>query len=203
MPTYTPPTTPATRCDDAAMRETLGRFCTGVAVITASQPDGRPVGMAVQSFSSVSLDPPLVCFCPAGTSTTWPKINAAGRFAVNVLAADQQELCRQFAVTGGDKFAGVDWRSGINGAPLLTAALATLECEVADVLPGGDHLIVLGRVTALTPPERLRETDPLLYFRRTYGRLDPSSPASASAASAATISSKSASIASARSRSEA
>ncbi|WP_257981070.1 flavin reductase family protein [Streptomyces sp. CB02959] len=205
MPTYTPPTTPATRVDDAAMRDTLSRFCTGVAVITAIQPDGRPAGMAVQSFSSVSLDPPLVCFCPAGTSTTWPKINAAGRFAVNVLAADQQELCRQFAVTGGDKFTGVDWRSGVNGAPLLPAALATIECEVADVLPGGDHLIALGRVTALTPPERLRETDPLLYFRRTYGRVAPSSSAApaASAASAATISSKSASIASARSRSEA
>ncbi|ANZ14353.1 Flavin reductase like protein [Streptomyces noursei ATCC 11455] len=97
---------------------------------------------------------------------------------------------------------GVDWRSGVNGAPLLTAALATLECELADVLPGGDHLIAVGRVTALTPAERLRENGPLLYFRRTYGRLGPSSPAP-SAASAAAISSRSASIASARSRSEA
>ncbi|WP_039629796.1 flavin reductase family protein [Streptomyces sp. 769] len=205
MPTYTPPTTPpapTARFDDAAMRDALSRFCTGVAVITAVQPDGRPTGMAVQSFSSVSLDPPLVCFCPARTSTTWPKISAAGRFAVNVLAADQEELCRRFAVTGGDKFTGVDWRSGVNGAPLLTAALATLECELADVLPGGDHLIAVGRVTTLTPAERLRENGPLLYFRRTYGRLGPSSPAP-SAASAAAISSRSASIASARSRSEA
>ncbi|GAA2670576.1 flavin reductase family protein [Streptomyces lunalinharesii] len=202
MSIYTPPTAPTTPFDDAAMRDTLSRFCTGVAVITAIQADGQPAGMAVQSFSSVSLDPPLVCFCPAGTSTTWPRISAAGRFAVNVLAADQEELCRQFAVTGGDKFTGVDWRSGVNGAPLLTAALATIECELADVLPGGDHLIALGRVTALTPPERLRETSPLLYFRRAYGRLT-ASPSTPSAPSAATSSSKSASIASARSRSEA
>ncbi|KUL35010.1 monooxygenase [Streptomyces sp. NRRL F-4489] len=203
MPAFTPSTTaPTVPFDDTAMREALSRFCTGVAVITARRPDGSPVGMAVQSFSSVSLDPPLVCFCPALTSTTWPAISEAGRFAVNVLAADQQELCRQFAVTGGDKFHGVDWRSGVNGAPLLTAALATLECELVDALPGGDHLIALGRVTALTPPERLRETGPLLYFRRTYGRLRPASPASP-APSAAAISSRSASIASARSRSEA
>ncbi|MFJ5595235.1 flavin reductase family protein [Streptomyces noursei] len=202
MSTYIPPTAPTTSFDDAAMRDTLSRFCTGVAVITAIQSDGQPAGMAVQSFSSVSLDPPLVCFCPAGTSTTWPKISAAGRFAVNVLAADQEDLCRQFAVTGGDKFTDVDWRSGVNGAPLLTAALATIECELADVLPGGDHLIALGRVTALTPPERLRETSPLLYFRRAYGRLT-ASPSAPSVPSAATISSKSASIASARSRSEA
>lgn len=97
------------------MKSVLSSFCTGVAVITACGADGRPVGMAVQSFSSVSLDPPLVCFCPARTSTTWPRIQAAGAFAVNILAADQQELCRRFAVTGGDKFAGVP------GGPAATA----------------------------------------------------------------------------------
>ncbi|MBD0417843.1 flavin reductase family protein [Streptomyces sp. TRM S81-3] len=186
MTTLTPRTAPlrAAQVDDAAMREVLSSFCTGVAVITATQPDGRPAGMAVQSFSSVSLDPPLVCFCPARTSTTWPKIRSAGRFAVNLLAADQQRLCRQFAVTGGDKFAGADWHPGTNGAPLLDGALATIECELAGTLPGGDHLIALGRVTALAAADRPRTADPLLYFRRTYGRLRSGSSTSAGIASA-------------------
>ncbi|MGW2019348.1 flavin reductase family protein [Streptomyces sp. NPDC001927] len=184
--------------DPTDMKSALAGFCTGVAVITARDPaDGRPVGMAVQSFSSVSLDPPLVCFCPAHTSTTWPRIRAAGRFAVNVLAADQEELCRRFAVTGGDKFAGTAWRPGAAGAPLLDGALATIECTLDAVLDGGDHAIALGRVDALTAH---RDTGPLLYFRRTYGRL-PS--AASEAARAFSSSSMSASMASARSRSEA
>ncbi|MCP3756571.1 flavin reductase family protein [Streptomyces sp. TBY4] len=183
------------------MKSVLSSFCTGVAVITARGADGRPVGMAVQSFSSVSLDPPLVCFCPARTSTTWPRIQAAGAFAVNILAADQQELCRGFAVTGGDKFAGVPWRAGSNGAPLLEGVLATVECDLEAVLDGGDHAIALGRVTALTAH---REGAPLLYFRRTYGRL-PGSPGAGAEADPRAFSSSamSSSMAAARSRSEA
>lgn len=183
------------------MKSALAGFCTGVAVVTALDPEGgRPVGMAVQSFSSVSLDPPLVCFCPAHTSTTWPRIRAAGRFAVNVLAADQEELCRRFAVTGGDKFAGTAWRpGGAGGAPLLDGALATVECTLDAVLDGGDHAIALGRVEALTAH---RDTGPLLYFRRTYGRL-PSAESTAARARSFSSSSMSASMASARSRSEA
>lgn len=163
------------------MKSVLSSFCTGVAVVTACEADGRPAGMAVQSFSSVSLEPPLVCFCPARTSTTWPRIRAAGAFAVNILAADQQDLCRRFAVTGGDKFRGTAWRPGGNGAPLLDGALATVECELEAVLDGGDHEIALGRVTALTAH---REGAPLLYFRRTYGRLPSSSAMSSSMAAA-------------------
>ncbi|MER7823688.1 flavin reductase family protein [Streptomyces sp. NPDC096097] len=174
------------------MKSALSSFCTGVAVITACGNDGRPVGMAVQSFSSVSLDPPLVCFCPAHTSASWPRIRAAGAFAVNILAADQRELCRAFAVTGGDKFAGIPWRPAGNGAPLLDGVLASVECELADVLDGGDHAIALGRVTALAVH---RDGPPLLYFRRSYGSLpSPSGPFSASMSS---------SMAAARSRSEA
>ncbi|NDZ78105.1 flavin reductase family protein [Streptomyces sp. SID10853] len=184
MPTLTPRSTPEF---DASMREALSSFCTGVAVITAIQNDGRPAGMAVQSFSAVSLEPPLICFCPALTSTTWPHIRGAGRFAVNILAAEQQSLCRQFAVTGKEKFQDVGWHPGSNGAPLLDGALATVECDLAGTFPGGDHLIALGRVTAL---ERHGDAGPLLYFRRGYGRLRSSS-------------SRSASIESARSRSDA
>lgn len=198
----------------ADMKAVLAGFCTGVAVVTACGGDGRPAGMAVQSFSSVSLDPPLVCFCPARTSATWPRIRAAGAFAVNVLAADQEELCRRFAVTGGDKFAGVNWRPGAGGAPLLDGALATVECVLEDVLDGGDHALALGRVTALAAH---REGAPLLYFRRSYGRLadlsgDSSADLSDSSADfsgdawavrAASRASMSSSIAAARSRSEA
>ncbi|MCP3817290.1 flavin reductase family protein [Streptomyces sp. A3M-1-3] len=79
------------------MKTVLSSFCTGVAVVTALEPDGRPAGMAVQSFSAVSLDPTLICFRPAHTSSTWPRIRTAGRFAVNILASDQQDLCRRFA----------------------------------------------------------------------------------------------------------
>ncbi|MDH6538970.1 flavin reductase family protein [Streptomyces sp. SPB4] len=196
MSTHTPAAAPAVRTHTPAaaddMKSVLSGFCTGIAVITACGSDGRPVGMAVQSFSSVSLDPPLVCFCPARTSTTWPGIRAAGAFAVNVLAADQLELCRRFAVTGGDKFAGVAWRAGAAGAPLLDGVLATVECVLEDVLDGGDHAIALGRVTAAGVH---RDGAPLLYFRRAYGRV-PDSGAGASA-------SISASMAAARSRSEA
>ncbi|MFJ3583880.1 flavin reductase family protein [Streptomyces sp. NPDC090127] len=190
--------------DPTGMKSALAGFCTGVAVITALDPaEGRPVGMAVQSFSSVSLDPPLVCFCPAHTSSTWPRIRAAGRFAVNVLAADQEELCRRFAVTGGDKFAGTAWRPGAHGAPLLDGALATVECTLDAVLDGGDHAIALGRVDGLTA-HRAEDTGPLLYFRRTYGRLpSPEAGAAPFAARALSSSSMSASMASARSRSEA
>lgn len=192
------------------MKSVLSSFCTGVAVITARGADGRPVGMAVQSFSSVSLDPPLVCFCPARTSTTWPRIQAAGAFAVNILAADQQDLCRRFAVTGGDKFTGAPWQAGGNGAPLLDGVLATVECDLEAVLDGGDHAIALGRVTALTAR---REGAPLLYFRRTYGCLPglpgaaPDGPAAACGAPAAprplSSAAMSSSMAAARSRSEA
>ncbi|MFJ4780961.1 flavin reductase family protein [Streptomyces sp. NPDC088762] len=113
--------------------------------------------------------------------SSWPRIRAAGAFAVNILAEDQRELWRRFAVTGGDKFAGVPWRPGGNGAPLLDGVLATVECTLEGVLDGGDRAIVLGRVTG--PAVHRAGEPPLLYFRRAYGRL-PSSSMSASMAAA-------------------
>ncbi|MCX4802210.1 flavin reductase family protein [Streptomyces sp. NBC_01214] len=119
-------------------------------------------------------------------------MEAAGAFAVNILAADQEELCRRFAVTGGDKFAGAPRRAGGNGAPLLDGVLASVECDLEGVLDGGDHVIALGRVTGLAAH---RDGPPLLYFRRSYGSLPR--PARSSSAS------MSSSIRAARSRSEA
>jgi flavin reductase (DIM6/NTAB) family NADH-FMN oxidoreductase RutF len=146
--------------DPVAFRRLLSHFATGVVVVTAADPE--PVGLTCQSFSSLSLDPPLVMFSPARTSTSWPRIRAVGRFAVNILAEDQEELCRRFAVSGGDKFAGVDWHPGTTGAPILAGTLAHVECVLHAVHPGGDHDIVVGS------PVSLQETStaqPLLFFR--------------------------------------
>jgi 3-hydroxy-9,10-secoandrosta-1,3,5(10)-triene-9,17-dione monooxygenase reductase component len=132
----------------AHFRAVLGHFPTGVTVITAID-DDRPVGMAVGSFFSLSLDPPLVGFCVARSSSSWPAVRHSGRFCANVLAADQQTLCRQFAVSGGDKFAGLSWQPGATGAPRLDGVLAWVDCTIVEVYPGGDHEICIGRVAGL------------------------------------------------------
>jgi 3-hydroxy-9,10-secoandrosta-1,3,5(10)-triene-9,17-dione monooxygenase reductase component len=151
--------------DAVLFRRTLSHFCTGVVVVTALD-DGDPVGMTCQSFSSLSLDPPLVMFSPAHTSTTWPRIRRAGFFAVNILAADQERICRAFAISGPDKFASVRWHPGLTGAPLLDGVLACIECRLESVVVGGDHDIVIGAPVAMTEHEHV---DPLLFFRSRYG----------------------------------
>lgn len=134
--------------DAAEFRRVLGTFASGVTVITA--PGESPAGFACQSFASLSLDPPLVAFMVARTSTTWPRIARAGVFCVNVLAADQGPLCRGFAVSGADKFAGVAHDAApVSGSPRLDGAAAWIDCVIHAVHTGGDHLIVVGRVTAL------------------------------------------------------
>lgn len=147
----------------------LGRFCTGVTVITAWAAAG-PTGFTCQSFSALSLEPPAVCFCPARTSTSWPRIREVGRFCVNILAHDQREICRQLARSGTDKFAGVDWEPSPNGSPRLAGAVAWLDCELEREVDGGDHTIVIARVTALSEH---REAPPLLFYRSAFGRFDP------------------------------
>jgi flavin reductase (DIM6/NTAB) family NADH-FMN oxidoreductase RutF len=135
--------------DPAEFRRVLGNFATGVTVVTASCADG-PAGFACQSFASLSLDPPLVCFMVGRTSTTWPRIAQAGSFCVNVLGAHQGELCRGFAVSGSDKFAGVVYDAApASGSPRLSGATAWVDCTIHAVHTGGDHLIVVGRVDAL------------------------------------------------------
>ncbi|QMV12511.1 flavin reductase [Streptomyces lincolnensis] len=138
--------------DQAEFRRVLGSFATGVTVVTApaTDSDTPPAGFACQSFSSLSLDPPLVAFMVGRTSTTWPRIARAGVFCVNVLGAHQGELCRGFAVSGRDKFADVAYdASPASGSPRLAGALAWIDCTIHAVHTGGDHLIVVGRVEAL------------------------------------------------------
>jgi 3-hydroxy-9,10-secoandrosta-1,3,5(10)-triene-9,17-dione monooxygenase reductase component len=158
--------------DEAEFRTVLSHFATGVVVVTGGTPDG-PAGMTCQSFLSLSLDPPLVLLSIARGSRTWPGIRATGRFGVNVLSSAQAALSARFAVSGGDKFAGVVWKRGLFGNPLLDGVLAQLECDIEAVHPGGDHEIVVGRVRALSAVPQLEEPSPLLFFRSTYRRLSP------------------------------
>ncbi|MFJ7156241.1 flavin reductase family protein [Streptomyces sp. NPDC101118] len=151
-------------------RAVLGHFASGVTVITAPAAEGEegPAGFACQSFASLSLDPPLVTFMVARTSTTWPRIARAGVFCVNILGARQGELCRSFAVSGADKFAGVTHRPApVTGSPQLADVPAWIDCRIHAVHTGGDHLIVVGRVEALGAPG---EGDPLLFHQGRFGR---------------------------------
>ncbi|MEU6757993.1 flavin reductase family protein [Streptomyces sp. NPDC046685] len=156
----------------AEFRAVLGNFASGVTVITA--PPGRgeegdgPAGFACQSFASLSLDPPLITFMVARTSTTWPRIARAGVFCVNVLGAEQGELCRSFAVSGADKFAGVAHTpTPVTGSPQLDAVPAWIDCRIHAVHTGGDHLIVVGRVVAMGAAG---EGEPLLFHKGRFGR---------------------------------
>lgn len=155
--------------DAGEFRRVLGHFASGVTVITAHDPEGGgPAGFACQSFASLSLDPPLVVFMVARTSTTWPRIARAGAFCVNVLGADQGGLCRAFAVSGADKFAGVlHAPAPVTGAPRLRSVPAWIDCTIRAVHTGGDHLIVVGHVEALGAEQ---EGDPLLFHRGRFGR---------------------------------
>ena len=152
--------------DPAKYRQVLGHFPTGVTVITAMEGDA-PVGLAVGSFSSVSLDPALVGFFATHSSSTWPKIEAAGTFCVNILAEEQEEVCRRFAMSGGDKFAGLGWSPAGSGSPHLDGALAWIDCDIDGVVDAGDHVLVLGRVRDLGVNH---EGGPLVFFRGGYGR---------------------------------
>ena len=156
--------------DTGAMREVLGHFASGVTVVTALTADG-PAGFTCQSFSSLSLDPPLVAFAPARSSQTWPALRAIGRFCVNVLAEGQDAVSQSFARSGVDKFAEVPWSPSAHGSPVLDGVVAWIDGELWAEYDGGDHSIVVARVLDLgADPERR----PLLFHRGSYGLLQRS-----------------------------
>jgi 3-hydroxy-9,10-secoandrosta-1,3,5(10)-triene-9,17-dione monooxygenase reductase component len=155
---------PAALADARHFRDVLGRFCTGVTVVTSWE-DGAPVGMTCQSFTSVSLSPPLVLFCPAKTSRSWPLIERAGFFCVNLLADGQHELSTRMATRGEDKFDGLSWTPSSTGAPLLDGVLGFVDCRIEGVHDAGDHHVVLGSVQDLGFGDA---GEPLLFFRSTY-----------------------------------
>jgi flavin reductase (DIM6/NTAB) family NADH-FMN oxidoreductase RutF len=156
----------------ARMREVLGNYPTGVSVITAIDEDGAPAGMAVGTFTSVSLDPPLIAFLPDKGSSSFPRIRTAKSFCVNVLGAEQQNICRAFARRGGDKFDGVCWQPAPSGAPRLDGAAAWIDCDFDSVTDAGDHYLVMGRVREL---DGVADALPLVFFQGGYGRFSPSS----------------------------
>lgn len=149
---------------ETGFRRVMSRFPTGVTVVTGMR-DGVPVGMSANSFASVSLDPPLVLFCAAHASTTWPHIAATGAFAVNILPERAAWLARRFARKNTDRFADVPYRTGVTGSPIMTDALAFLECELAQCHDAGDHVIVVGSVLDLG--EQSAE-QPLVFYANAY-----------------------------------
>jgi flavin reductase (DIM6/NTAB) family NADH-FMN oxidoreductase RutF len=157
-----------TSIDEARYRQVLGHFATGVTVLTGMDA-GHPVGLAVNSFTSVSLAPALVAFCVSTRSSTWPRLRPAGTFCVNILADDQEDVSRAFAAHGSDRFQGVGWRPSPAGAPILTGALAWIDCTVEAEHEAGDHVIVVGRVRALSVEHEGR---PLVFYRGGYGRFE-------------------------------
>ncbi len=157
--------------DPRRFRNVLGQFCTGITVITTLDSEGGPVGFACQSFAALSLEPPMVLFCPTKQSRTWAAIEAAGRFCVNVLAEQQRAVCARFGSREPDKFAEIGWSTSDLKLPLLDDALATIQCTVASVVDGGDHYIVIGRVAALS--ESTDSGRPLLFYRGQYTAIEP------------------------------
>jgi 3-hydroxy-9,10-secoandrosta-1,3,5(10)-triene-9,17-dione monooxygenase reductase component len=150
-----------------SFRDAFGRYATGVAFVTAA-PDGEPAGLIVNSLSSVSLQPPLLSFCASRHSLTWSRMRRARRFGVNVLRWQHERFATRATPAGADRFDGLDWELGCGGVPLLTDALATLECEIVAEHPVGDHWIVVGRV------DHLRASPisaPLVFFAGAYRTL--------------------------------
>lgn len=152
--------------DEARLKQVMGRFVTGVTVVTAVE-GGHPLGFTCQSFVSLSLAPPLVALAPAKSSTSWPRMSRARMFCVNVLAVEQAEIARAFSVSGGDKFVGVAWKPGATGAPVIDGALAFVECRLELVHDAGDHEIVVGAVVEAGA----RDGAPLVFYRSGFERL--------------------------------
>jgi 3-hydroxy-9,10-secoandrosta-1,3,5(10)-triene-9,17-dione monooxygenase reductase component len=155
--------------DARTFRHVLGQFCTGITIITTVHDD---VGFACQSFAALSLDPPLVLFCPTKQSRSWQAIEASGKFCVNVLHEDQKDVSARFGSREPDKFGGVDWSPSHLGSPVLAGTLAHIDCTVASVHDGGDHFVVFGAVHAMSEPSKTKPR-PLLFYRGEYTGIEP------------------------------
>ena len=166
--TPSPPSEYRTGSDSRTLRDALGCFATGVTVVTCLDAAGKPAGLTANSFTSVSLDPPLLLVCIAKRATSAEAMIAASHFAVNVLQTGQQPASMRFATRHEDRFGPNDWSAGENGAPVLEKSLGVFECETHQVYDGGDHHMLVGRVVKARFDGSL---DPLLYFRGSYRRL--------------------------------
>ena len=155
--------------DPRDFRNALGTYATGVTIITATGPDGKPYGLTCNSFASVSLNPPLVLWSLVVYSSSLTVFQNASHFAVNVLGASQQALANKFAKSSDDKFAGLDWSPGLGNAPVLAESVANFQCRSVNRYYGGDHVIFLGAVEAYSYSRK----EPLLFALGTYGRFLP------------------------------
>lgn len=147
-------------------RDVLSHYPTGVCVVSSMQTDGVPIGLAVGSFTSISLEPPLVGFFPDRNSSSWPKIQKTGRFCVNILSHDQEWLCRRFASKAFDKFENINYRLSNNGLPIIDDVLAWIDCTIYAVHEAGDHYIAVGEVASLSVE---RDATPLIFCQGSYG----------------------------------
>ncbi len=152
--------------DPKALRQVFGQFCTGVTVVCAADAQGRRYGITVNSFSSVSLDPPLALFSLMHDADTLKIIEAAGAFSINILAEDQQDISNRLAKKGGpEKMEGIATHAGVTGAPVLDNVLGHMDCTLYGRYDGGDHVILVGEIKQAAIGE---ERSPLLYFRSAY-----------------------------------
>ena len=148
------------RAEAASLRQALRRFATGVTIVTARRGDGAPIGLTVNSFGSVSLDPPLVLWSLSRASPNLEAFRCAEHFAVNLLGHHQLELARRFAAPHPDRFASLTWKEGLGGVPMIDGSASVFECSRYAEYPGGDHVIFLGRVDRLTTADHT----PLVFF---------------------------------------
>jgi flavin reductase (DIM6/NTAB) family NADH-FMN oxidoreductase RutF len=153
--------------DKNELRRVMGHYATGVTVITTFSKEGKLHGLTANAVSSLSLEPPLLLICVDKKAESYPSFEESGVFTVNILADDQEDISRRFAVSGGEKFEGVAYRRGANGAPILHGVLAHLECKVHASFDGGDHTIYVG----LIQEAETRDAKPLLFYRGGYRAL--------------------------------
>lgn len=150
-----------------SFRRACGRFATGVAIVTTTDANGTPHGLTINSFSSVSLHPPLILFCLDRASQARTAFETSTSFVINILYRDQRDLSHRFATRKDERFTGLEFETGQCGSPVLTDCLASIECERHSIIDGGDHLVFIGRAIAV----EARDGDPLLYFSGRYRHL--------------------------------
>lgn len=169
----TKPSTFSTPLIDARdLRDALGSFATGVTIVTAIMPSGEPMGFTANSFTSVSLDPPLILVCIAKSAAGYAAYTSADAFCVNILSEDQHDLSGTFARRGADKFVGVSWRQNQTGSPIIDGGVGHFDCSMHQVVDAGDHAILIGRVVGFDANDKA----PLCYHRGKYAALEPANP---------------------------
>ncbi|MCZ2156236.1 MAG: flavin reductase family protein [Bryobacterales bacterium] len=162
-----------TSIDIASFRDFCANFASGVTIATVADGEGKPWGLTVSSFNSVSLTPPLILVCIGHNSGMLPQFRKSDGFAVNILHSGQEKLSERFATLGGERFAGVDWRPGAGGSPILSDCLAWVECLTHKIVDAGDHAVFFGEVIGAG----INGGSPLLYFDRAYRTITPAKPA--------------------------